>query len=99
MVSWIHRSTVANMLDCDIVVSEYENQFHYYVPFLDYYIWGKYETPYTLSSEFHRTITILLLGWLWHWIIDKINMPLNKEIKDTKIWNVEERKLSKFKIN
>ena len=42
------RSVVANVLDCDIVVSEFEHQSRYYVHFWTNTLLEMYELPYPL---------------------------------------------------
>ena len=37
----------------------------------DKYPWERYEPPYPLSYELDSTTTVVLEGWLWHWITYK----------------------------
>ena len=73
---------VANVLDFDIVVNEFELQSRYYVHFRTNTL-GKDINPlnpapgYGLSS----TIAILLQGWLRHYIIHNGWYAINKETK------------------
>ena len=46
---------VANMLDCNIVMSEFELELHYYVPFLE-----RYEPPYFPWNHYCFHIKIIL---------------------------------------
>ena len=49
---------LANMLDCNIVISEFELETHYYVLFWTYIIWN---SPEPSTSVFQQ-------GWIWYWI-------------------------------
>ena len=50
---------VANVLDYNIVVSEFKHQLHYYVHF---------QTNISLYAHYmlNSTTTVLLQRWLWH---------------------------------
>ena len=47
---------VANVLDCDIVVSDFEFQSRYYVHF-----WKRYEPPYPPSYKYHSCSTRMVV--------------------------------------
>ena len=66
------HSIEANMLDCDIVVSEFELESRYNVDFQTNTL-GKGMNPLItrLSYELNSTTSVLLQGWLWHLIIHK----------------------------
>ena len=61
---------VANVLDCDIVVTEFEVESRCYVHFQINILaecMNSFQSMYGLNS----TTTIILLGWLWHYITRK----------------------------
>ena len=69
---------VANVLDSDIVVNEFELQTHYYVHFWTNNL-GKdviYHIP--ISYQLISTITVLLQTWLWHWISHESRYPIKQ---------------------
>ena len=57
---------VANVLDCSMVVSEFELQSCYYVHFRTNTLGEKYETLYPLRYGFNSITAVLLLRWYWH---------------------------------
>ena len=59
---------MANVLDCNTVVSEFELQSHYDVYFRINAPWERYETPYITSYVFNSIIAVLLQAWIWHLI-------------------------------
>ena len=70
MVMWLYlwspRGVVANVLDGNFVVSEFELQSHYYIHFRTNSLGERYEPPYTTSNGLYSTTTVLLQGWLRH---------------------------------
>ena len=65
-MQWSLRDVVANVLDNNVVVSEFELQSRYYVHFrMD--IVGKVWIPLSPpSNELDNTAIVLLQAWLWH---------------------------------
>ena len=57
------HGVVADVLDKDIVVSEFELESLYYIHFR---IWERHELSYSLSYELNSTINVLLQEWLWN---------------------------------
>ena len=60
------HGVVANMLDCNIVVSEFELQFRNYVYFWTNTFGKGINLLVTLHYELSSTSTILIQGLLWH---------------------------------
>ena len=61
------RGVVASILDCNIIVSKYKFQLHYYVYFQTNKFGERHEPPYPLPSHGLNSITAVVLeGWLWH---------------------------------
>ena len=60
------NDVMEKVLDCDLKVSEFELQSHYYIHF-QMNILGKGMNPLSLHNYGLNDITaILLQGWLWH---------------------------------
>ena len=57
---------VANVLDCDSVVSEFQLQSGYHVHFCTKIPQERYELPYLPSYGLNITAGVLLHGWLWY---------------------------------
>ena len=77
----IPSGTVADLLVCDTLVSEFELQSRYYTYF---WINALRKVINTLPCYgLNNTITVFLQGWIWHWITQKVDMPLNKETNQT----------------
>ena len=63
------HDTVANVLDCDIVVTKFELKSRYYVYFRTNTFGKKvWSFSYIPSCWLNSTTTVLLLGHLWYWI-------------------------------
>ena len=60
------RGVMVKVMDCGIVVSEFELQSRYYVHFRTNTLGEKYQPPYLPSYGLNSTTTVLLEGWLWH---------------------------------
>ena len=61
------RGVVDNLLDCDIVVSEFEPQLQYSVHFQTNRF-RKGMSHLSPTNGLNSTITVLLQRWLWHYI-------------------------------
>ena len=59
---------VANVLDCDIKVNEFELQSHYYVPFWTNTPGKGMNLLIPPTYELDSTKIVLLQGWLWNLI-------------------------------
>ena len=59
------RSVVAKVLDCDIVVNEFELQSRYYVLFWKKYPWERYELRYCVY-ELYTIIIAFLQECVWY---------------------------------
>ena len=57
---------VANILESDIIISEFKLQLHYYIHFHTDTTWKGIEPLYSPSYGLNNIITALLQGWLWH---------------------------------
>ena len=55
------RGVMAQAIDCEIVVSEFEFHSRYYA-----HLWVSYEPPYPPCFGLNSTSTVLLERWLWH---------------------------------
>ena len=53
---------MARVLDCDILVSKFELQSHYYIHFQTNTIRERYELPYSPSYKLNGMTTVLLQG-------------------------------------
>ena len=59
---------VANVLDCNIVVSEFKLKSHYCVDFKINTHGKDIKPSYTPSYMLNSTTTVQLKGWIWHLI-------------------------------
>ena len=65
---WCLRGVMLKAQHNGIVVSEFELQSRYYVHFLTNTIGESYEPSYLPSYELNSPTTVLLEGWIWHWV-------------------------------
>ena len=68
------------MLDCDIVVSEFELQLSYYVSLSDKYYRERCELPFPVSYELNNIFFKDSFGIKYP---TKLDIPLNKKVKET----------------
>ena len=54
------HSLMANVLDCDIIVSKFKLQLSYYIHFQTNALWERYEPFYSPSCELNITTIVLL---------------------------------------
>ena len=59
------RGIVANILDCDVVVSEFELKSGYYVNFRGNTV-ENVCNPLFPNNKLNSTITVLLQRWIWY---------------------------------
>ena len=59
------RGVVVKVLNCDIVITEFELQLRYYVHFRTKNIWKRHELSYFLIYALKSTTLRLLQGWPW----------------------------------
>ena len=68
----VHHGIVAILLDCDILVNEFELQLWYCIHFWTNTLGKGMSSLIPLPSyELNNTSTILLQKWLWNWITHK----------------------------
>ena len=58
-------------MDCRIVVREFEPQLRYYIHFRTNTLGKGMALSYPPSYGLNSTTTVLLEGWVWHWITHK----------------------------
>ena len=79
------RGVMVKALDCGIVVSEFELQFHYYLDFhMNTLGKGMNPHPYPPSYGLKSTTTVLLEEWIWHKINQENWYAIKQQNKGTK---------------
>ena len=63
---WYPRDVMVKVLDCGIVVNEFELQLHYYINFWTDTLGKGNEPSYPSIYGLDSTTTVLLEGWFWH---------------------------------
>ena len=60
------RGVIVKVMNCGIVVCEFELQSCYYIHFQKKYPRKRYESPYPPCYGLNSTTTVLLEEWPWH---------------------------------